>query len=1488
MRTCTSIRGAVASLAALSIVLGAAAPALADSSTPTTDPSAPATASEDDSSSAPSADGDAPKEPSSSTTVPSATPSSASTAPTPPPKPSEAAPSEEAPTAASSTAASIASTIAMALEVAKDGNGPFTPKDEPGGDASATNGIVRTLDAITYRVTMNSTGGASTNERFTLTAPAGTSWAGVPAPCKGTGSAISGQDLTCNLGTIAEGQAVAVPAVLNVSGDLKNGDQLAVTGTGTADNADNGSVSQTSPTTTVSAAARYNLSKNIQSSVMKTDVEGPGGKKGVQLMYPIAVDWEPLVAGQGLLGFEKSAGPMTFTDDISKILGDLPSGAQLWNGDDPACGLNSTKLRGFGALPAGKGGGPTAVADSGTIDCHQSAPGQNVDITITGTVTDATKMPTQNEWAGPITGGRIGYVVAGYISFWMPNPPANTSVDSINTYTPLQTTSISGAPNFPGGTENLTDNVSKRNIVELAGGGGNKRLYRTNERGSTVWPGSAKDGDPWATAGNVLRSDVSAWNNGLASFKNMTLCDTFDRSTQRLNGAAWVDGLKNAKVQYAAYDMTSPAAGQKHTCDDADGPWYNSPNDVPGGINAVGAIRATGDLPGGESTTLRSLVTTKPAADGTRAYDFGHLQFGDRQPGWVHDWMDPTLGAGGLADSVILTENLARITKKIIDAGHDASDTPDKTSFAVSGNTIDYALYPTLTNGNTTGTASDVTVQDVLPLNVTYVAGSASKTPEIDTIVDADGKQHQRLTWTLHDVTPNSAIAPLTYTAAVSKLAPAGPVTNQAVIESPSDRSDEQYRDAQRAVQIVTTGGVGVEKSALAPVVVNGDHLEWKLGYTNTDASPIRDADLIDVLPYEGDARNSSVHGTSGLAEAVQVDHGAQETVTYTNANPRDIALDGKDPSNQKGGSTTWCAEDAFGTDGCPSNLADVTAFRIQRGAPIAVGDTVTHQIALATKGAHNGDTFTNRFGLRASNLALPVQSNPATIRVVSGAIGDYVWTDSNGNGIQDAGEPGIPSVPVHLTGTDDLGNTVDRTTDTDDDGHYGFGGLRPGEYVVTFTAPDGRQFTKTLAGNDRAIDSDATDNGSTAPITIGQVTTRKARSTVSTASTPSTPACSRSPTSWTRRPRSTPASRRTRSCRSWTRTSRSTPASRRTRSCRSWTRTSRSTPASRRTQRSPPTRKSRRRRSLQTVSSRPPIVTPRRTATAPPALQSSPSPAWSSPEQSPSRSCSCSAAWCSSPAAATSSASADPYAGARQPPRPLPMPKNRTLMPATRLLRLTGAALTATIALTLAGCSLVPTPIPHGDGPSASSTPSPEAESPTPAPEATTADDTSSSDLRFGGDSLAPGKQAAWDMHVGDLKARGWELQADAAQNSQGLWTFNGPDGMTAQVTQLTAPSSAAADLDDEAATTAMVREVDTASTIPGTQQIPLDGGGQVDFLRLEGVDSNGKATAGGVRTFVGPKLVLAYVVRGNDITQARQGLESFVPGLSVSTVTS
>ncbi len=47
--------------------------------------------------------------------------------------------------------------------------------------------------------------------------------------------------------------------------------------------------------------------------------------------------------------------------------------------------------------------------------------------------------------------------------------------------------------------------------------------------------------------------------------------------------------------------------------------------------------------------------------------------------------------------------------------------------------------------------------------------------------------------------------------------------------------------------------------------------------------------------------------------------------------------------------------------------------------------------------------------------------------------LGDFVWEDVDGDGIQDAGEPGIAGVVVTLTGTDLFGNAVSLTTTTSD-----------------------------------------------------------------------------------------------------------------------------------------------------------------------------------------------------------------------------------------------------------------------------------------------------------------------------------------------------------------------------------------------------------------------------------------------------------------------
>lgn len=76
-----------------------------------------------------------------------------------------------------------------------------------------------------------------------------------------------------------------------------------------------------------------------------------------------------------------------------------------------------------------------------------------------------------------------------------------------------------------------------------------------------------------------------------------------------------------------------------------------------------------------------------------------------------------------------------------------------------------------------------------------------------------------------------------------------------------------------------------------------------------------------------------------------------------------------------------------------------------------------------------------------------------------SSAIGNYVWLDENGDGLQDAGEPGIGNVLVRLTGTDVDGNTVNMATVTDANGGYVFRGLPASNgagYTVTVYPPSG------------------------------------------------------------------------------------------------------------------------------------------------------------------------------------------------------------------------------------------------------------------------------------------------------------------------------------------------------------------------------------------------------------------------------------------------
>ena len=81
----------------------------------------------------------------------------------------------------------------------------------------------------------------------------------------------------------------------------------------------------------------------------------------------------------------------------------------------------------------------------------------------------------------------------------------------------------------------------------------------------------------------------------------------------------------------------------------------------------------------------------------------------------------------------------------------------------------------------------------------------------------------------------------------------------------------------------------------------------------------------------------------------------------------------------------------------------------------------------------------------------------PETVDPELGTIGDYVWFDTNGDGVQDADEQGIEGVTVTLTLPD--GST--QTTTTDENGLYLFDELPEGDYIVVVgDGPDGTVIT--------------------------------------------------------------------------------------------------------------------------------------------------------------------------------------------------------------------------------------------------------------------------------------------------------------------------------------------------------------------------------------------------------------------------------------------
>jgi uncharacterized repeat protein (TIGR01451 family) len=177
------------------------------------------------------------------------------------------------------------------------------------------------------------------------------------------------------------------------------------------------------------------------------------------------------------------------------------------------------------------------------------------------------------------------------------------------------------------------------------------------------------------------------------------------------------------------------------------------------------------------------------------------------------------------------------------------------------------------------------------------------------------------------------------------------------------------------------------------------------------------------------------------------------------------------------------------GTSALTVSLSGASAFTIAAdnctGTSLGKGKSCTVTVRFAPAAA-GPVTATLRAISKQPDATATVQVTGTGVPS-SVSVGDFVWHDVNGNGIQDAGEPGIAGVTLTLTGTTNVGALVTDHTTTDAAGHYQFQEA-PGTYTINVDAANfagagalvGYTATHTLQGGDRAVDANPSPSGTT------------------------------------------------------------------------------------------------------------------------------------------------------------------------------------------------------------------------------------------------------------------------------------------------------------------------------------------------------------------------------------------------------------------------
>jgi uncharacterized repeat protein (TIGR01451 family) len=532
--------------------------------------------------------------------------------------------------------------------------------------------------------------------------------------------------------------------------------------------------------------------------------------------------------------------------------------------------------------------------------------------------------------------------------------------------------------------------------------------------------------------------------------------------------------------------------------DDLDGDGAQDPGEP--GLAGV-TVHLDADVDGdGTYESGRGAVTT--GSDGAYLFD-------PVDDGAYRVWADLSTVAGGRVPTTPASVELDLALDEVVldvDLGFSAAAdlSVAKSVLAVGPSVGDEVTYRVAVTNDGPAGATGVVVEDRLPAGLTFVEADASQ----GTYAAGTGR------WTVGALA-DGATATLDLTATI---ATAAPTTNTASVVA-SDQPDPDGADDEDTAEIDADPRVDVsvtkEVTGDDPAHV-GDEVTFAVTVANAGPSPATGVEVTDRLPagltfvaadddgYDPDTGVWPVGTLAPGADATLEVTARIDVPTATNtAVLTAVEEDDADPDDDEGSATVEVdplvdvSVEKTGT--APAAIGGVATFEVDvtnRGPSVGTGIEVTDALpagltlvsATPSVGTYDPDTGIWAVGAVAvddvETLALtatldvggPVtnvaaltavdqddtdpgdDTDDAAVDAPGASVGDRVWDDLDGDGTQDAGEPGLDGVDLALVRDD---ATV--ATTTTDDGAYLFDGLPPGAYEVVVdedTVPAGHVAT--------------------------------------------------------------------------------------------------------------------------------------------------------------------------------------------------------------------------------------------------------------------------------------------------------------------------------------------------------------------------------------------------------------------------------------------